>query len=329
MVNIKQGEIMAVKIIGTGSAVPTCSMKNNDFTKFIDTSDEWIVTRTGIKERRIAQKETTVSMACEAAERALQSANRKPEEIDLILVATCSPDTFFPSTACQIQAYLGAEHAVAFDISAACAGFLFALNTAYAYINSGMYKKVLIIGADSMTRFLNWQDRGTCVLFGDGAGAVVLEETQTGHFCSVQHSDGSRGNVLHCFVRYEDGMLKKQEERTSYLQMEGQEVFKFAVKTVPICIEELLEKSEIKKAEVKYYILHQANSRILSSVAKKLKEKEEKFPKNIEKYGNTSAASIPILLDEMNKEGKLEKGDIIVLAGFGAGLTWGSTLLEW
>lgn len=312
---------MTAKIIGTGSAVPAYCMKNNDFTKFIDTSDEWIVTRTGIKERRIAKEETTAGLACEAARKALQSAKIKAEEIDLILVATCSPDIFFPSTACQVQAALGAENAAAFDMSAACAGFLFGLNTAYAYINSGGYKKVLVIGADIMTRFVDWKDRGTCVLFGDGAGAVVLEASKTGLFSSVQHADGSRGKVLSCSVGY--------EKRSSYLQMDGQEVFKFALKTVPDCIEEVLEKGNIEKEKVKYYVLHQANSRILFGVAKKLREKEEKFPMNIQKYGNTSAASIPILLDEMNREGKLEKGDILVLAGFGAGLTWGSTLLQW
>lgn len=312
---------MTAKIIGTGSAVPAYCMKNNDFTKFIDTSDEWIVTRTGIKERRIAKEETTAGLACEAARKALQSAKIKAEEIDLILVATCSSDTFFPSTACQVQAALGAENAAAFDMSAACAGFLFGLNTAYAYINSGVYKKVLVIGADIMTRFVDWKDRGTCVLFGDGAGAVVLEASETGLFSSVQYADGSRGKVLSCSVGY--------EKRSSYLQMDGQEVFKFALKTVPDCIEEVLEKGNIEKEKVKYYVLHQANSRILSGVAKKLREKEEKFPMNIQKYGNTSAASIPILLDEMNREGKLEKGDILVLAGFGAGLTWGSTLLQW
>ena len=312
---------MTAKIIGTGSAVPAYCMKNNDFTKFIDTSDEWIVTRTGIKERRIAKEETTAGLACEAARKALQSAKIKAEEIDLILVATCSPDIFFPSTACQVQAALGAENAAAFDMSAACAGFLFGLNTAYAYINSGGYKKVLVIGADIMTRFVDWKDRGTCVLFGDGAGAVVLEASKTGLFSSVQHADGSRGKVLSCSVG--------DEKRSSYLQMDGQEVFKFALKTVPDCIEEVLEKGNIEKEKVKYYVLHQANSRILFGVAKKLREKEEKFPMNIQKYGNTSAASIPILLDEMNREGKLEKGDILVLAGFGAGLTWGSTLLQW
>ena len=238
---------MTAKIIGTGSAVPVYCMKNNDFTKFIDTSDEWIVTRTGIKERRIAKEETTASLACEAAEKALQFAKVKAEEIDLILVATCSPDTFFPSTACQVQAALGAKNAAAFDMSAACAGFLFGLNTAYAYINSGIYKKVLLIGADIMTRFVDWQDRGTCVLFGDGAGAVVLEASETGLFSAVQHADGSRGKVLSCSVGY--------KENSSYLQMDGQEVFKFALKTVPDCIEEVLEKGNMEKEKVKYYVL--------------------------------------------------------------------------
>ncbi|MBS5063895.1 MAG: ketoacyl-ACP synthase III [Hungatella hathewayi] len=312
---------MTAKIIGTGSAVPAYCMKNNDFTKFIDTSDEWIVTRTGIKERRIAKEETTAGLACEAARKALQSAKIKAEEIDLILVATCSPDTFFPSTACQVQAALGAENAAAFDMSAACAGFLFGLNTAYAYINSGVYKKVLVIGADIMTRFVDWKDRGTCVLFGDGAGAVVLEASETGLFSSVQYADGSRGKVLSCSVGY--------EKRSSYLQMDGQEVFKFAVKKVPECVRQVLEESGTDIEEIKYFVMHQANYRIFESIAKRLKVSMERIPMNMDRYGNTSGASVPIMLDELNREGKLQPGDKLILSGFGAGLTWGATLIEW
>lgn len=320
---------MTARIIGTGSAVPEQIVTNEDLSKIVETSDEWISSRSGIKERRVAKEETTTSLAILAGKRALENAGIASEEIEVIIVATCTPDCFFPNTACQVQDAIGAKHAVAFDLSAACSGFLFALSTAQAYIKGGIYQKALIIGAETMSKMIDWSDRSTCVLFGDGAGAAVVSAEETGVLELVQKSDGTGKGVLSCKARETRNLLNHESETKEYLYMEGQPVFKFAVKTVPECVEEILEKAEVKKEEIRYYILHQANSRIIQSVAKRLKEPEEKFPMNLSLYGNTSAASIPILLDEMNRNGMLNRGDKLVLSGFGAGLTWGAVLLEW
>lgn len=320
---------MTARIIGTGSAVPEQIVTNEDLSKIVETSDEWISSRSGIKERRLAKEETTTSLAILAGKRALENAGIASEEIEVIIVATCTPDYFFPNTACQVQEAIGAKHAVAFDLSAACSGFLFALSTAQAYIKGGIYQKALIIGAETMSKMIDWSDRSTCVLFGDGAGAAVVSAEETGVLELVQKSDGTGKGVLSCKVRETRNLLNHESETKEYLYMEGQPVFKFAVKTVPECVEEVLKKAEVKKEEIRYYILHQANSRIIQSVAKRLKEPEEKFPMNLSLYGNTSAASIPILLDEMNRNGLLNRGDKLVLSGFGAGLTWGAVLLEW
>ena len=320
---------MTARIIGTGSAVPEQIVTNEDLSKIVETSDEWISSRSGIKERRLAKEETTTSLAILAGKRALENAGIASEEIEVIIVATCTPDYFFPNTACQVQEAIGAKHAVAFDLSAACSGFLFALSTAQAYIKGGIYQKVLIIGAETMSKMIDWSDRSTCVLFGDGAGAAVVSAEETGVLELVQKSDGTGKGVLSCKARETRNLLNHESETKEYLYMEGQPVFKFAVKTVPECVEEVLKKAEVKKEEIRYYILHQANSRIIQSVAKRLKEPEEKFPMNLSLYGNTSAASIPILLDEMNRNGLLNRGDKLVFSGFGAGLTWGAVLLEW
>ena len=320
---------MTARIIGTGSAVPEQIVTNEDLSKIVETSDEWISSRSGIKERRIAKEETTTSLAILAGKRALENAGIASEEIEVIIVATCTPDCFFPNTACQVQEAIGAKHAVAFDLSAACSGFLFALSTAQAYIKGGIYQKALIIGAETMSKMIDWSDRSTCVLFGDGAGAAVVSAEETGVLELVQKSDGTGKGVLSCKARETRNLLNHESETKEYLYMEGQPVFKFAVKTVPECVEEVLKKAEVKKEEIRYYILHQANSRIIQSVAKRLKEPEEKFPMNLSLYGNTSAASIPILLDEMNRNGMLNRGDKLVLSGFGAGHTWGAVLLEW
>lgn len=320
---------MTARIIGTGSAVPEQIVTNEDLSKIVETSDEWISSRSGIKERRIAKEETTTSLAILAGKRALENAGIASEEIEVIIVATCTLDYFFPNTACQVQEAIGAKHAVAFDLSAACSGFLFALSTAQAYIKGGIYQKALIIGAETMSKMIDWSDRSTCVLFGDGAGAAVVSAEETGVLELVQKSDGTGKGVLSCKARETRNLLNHESETKEYLYMEGQPVFKFAVKTVPECVEEVLKKAEVKKEEIRYYILHQANSRIIQSVAKRLKEPEEKFPMNLSLYGNTSAASIPILLDEMNRNGMLNRGDKLVLSGFGAGLTWGAVLLEW
>lgn len=320
---------MTARIIGTGSAVPEQIVTNEDLSKIVETSDEWISSRSGIKERRVAKEENTTSLAILAGKRALENAGVTAEEIEVIIVATCTPDYFFPNTACQVQEAIGAKHAVAFDLSAACSGFLFALSTAQAYIKGGIYQKALIIGAETMSKMIDWSDRSTCVLFGDGAGAAVVSAEETGVLELVQKSNGAGKGVLSCKARETRNLLNHESETKEYLYMEGQPVFKFAVKTVPECVEEVLKKAEVKKEEIRYYILHQANSRIIQSVAKRLKEPEEKFPMNLSLYGNTSAASIPILFDEMNRNGMLNRGDKLVLSGFGAGLTWGAVLLEW
>ena len=320
---------MTARIVGTGSSVPVHKVTNEDLSRVVETNDEWISSRTGIKERRIAGEESTVSMSVSAAKKALEDAGTDPQDLDLIIVATCSPDYFFPNTACCVQEAVGAVNAVAFDLSAACSGFLFGLNTIQAYMKAGIYKKALLIGAETMSKLIDWEDRGTCVLFGDGAGAAVIQAEETGMIGMVQYSDGQQGPVLTCKARETSNFLFPNEQKADHIYMEGQPVFKFAVKKVPECIKALLDKTGTSKEEIKYYVLHQANSRIIDSVSKRMKEPEEKFPMNLHFYGNTSAASIPILLDEMNRKGMLEKGDKIILSGFGAGLTWGASLLEW
>lgn len=321
---------MTTKIIGTGSAVPEQVVTNDDLAKIVDTNDEWIRTRTGIGERRIASTESGTShMAAEAAREALQQAGILAEDLDIIILATSTPDSCFPSGACEVQAAIGAKKAVAFDISAACSGFIFALNTVHSFFQAGIYKTGLVIGADTLSKIIDWQDRGTCVLFGDGAGAAVVRAEESGILHMTMGSDGSKGSALACIARTTDNFLTGKEPELGYMTMDGQEVFKFAVKTVPEAIKTVLSESGTHIDEIKYFVLHQANYRIFESIAKRLKIPMEKFPTNLERFGNTSGATIPILLDEMNREGKLERGDKIVLAGFGAGLTWGATLLEW
>ena len=321
---------MTIRISGTGSALPKKILTNDDLSKIVETNVEWISSRTGIRERRIAgEGESVVTMGSEAARRALENAGANAGEMDLILVATCSGESYFPSTACQIQAEIHADHAVAFDISAACSGFLFALHTAQAYLSMGVYKKALVIGTETLSRVVDWTDRGTCVLFGDGAGACVVEASEIGLMNVVQHSDGSQGEVLISHASTFPTPSEQQGHPAVPLQMDGQAVFKFAVKTVPQCITEVLEQAGVHPEEIKYFVLHQANKRIIQSVAKRLKVEEEKFPVNLDRRGNTSAASIPILLDEMNRDGMLTRGDLLVLSGFGAGLTWAAALLTW
>lgn len=319
---------MTTRIIGTGRAVPNRKVTNDELAKVMDTSDEWIYSRTGIHSRNIAVEETTTSMAAEAAKEAIRKAGITPEEIDLIIVGTVSSDMFYPSTACLVQAELGAVNAVAFDLTAGCSGFLFALNTAHGYLSSGMAKCALVIGAETLSKMVDWTDRSTCVLFGDGAGAAVVKTDTTGIKAVMAHSDGAGGNVLTCENRVTSNLLVQREQQLSYTSMVGQEVFKFAVKMVPKCIQEVLDKAGLTVEDVDCFLLHQANKRIIESVAKRLKVSLDKFPMNMECHGNTSAASIPILLDELLEQEKLKKGDIIVMSGFGAGLTWGAVLLE-
>ena len=321
--------MMTTRIVGTGAYVPEQIATNDDLARIVETNDEWIRSRTGIGERRIATTETNSYMAAQAAKQALDQAGIAPEDVDLILLATSSPDYCFPNGACEIQEQIGAVNAAGYDISAACTGFVFALNTAHAFIQAGIYRTALVIGSDVLSKLLDWTDRGTCVLFGDGAGAVVVQAADRGVIGVKMHSDGTKGGVLTCGARTNGNFLLGKKPELGYMTMDGQEVFKFAVKKVPVIIKELLEENRTSLEEIRYFVLHQANYRIIESVAKRLKADISKFPANMEHYGNTSGGSIPLLLDEMNRKGMLAPGDKIVLSGFGAGLTWGATLVEW
>lgn len=319
---------MVGKICGTGSYVPENYYDNHDIAKLVETSDEWIRERTGIIRRHIVSEDTTVSMAVKAAKAALENGNVDAKELDLILAATITPNKIIPGIACEVQKEIGAVNAAGFDMSAACSGFVFALNTAQAYIASGMYRKILIIGSESLSNIVNWEDRGSCILFGDGAGAAVICAEEGTMYPCVMHSDGAKGSVLTCESRHQKNWEEKEAAKETYMYMDGKEVFKFAVKKVPEVIQELLEKTGLRAEEIDLFLLHQANQRIIESIAKRMKIDIEKFPMNISEYGNTSSASIPILLDELNRSGKLKKGQKIVFAGFGAGLSWGASMIE-
>ena len=258
-----------------------------------------------------------------------QQAAILPEEIDLILLATSSPDSCFPNGACEVQAKLGAVNAACYDISAACTGFVFALSTAHAFISAGIYKTALVIGADVLSKLIDWTDRGTCVLFGDGAGAAVVRADETGILGLNMHSNGEKGGVLTCGSRSNGNFLLGRKPELGYMTMDGQEVFKFAVKKVPECMNEVLRETGYTTQDIDHFVIHQANFRIIESIAKRLKVDVDKFPANMERYGNTSGASVPILLDELNRKGQLKRGEKMILSGFGAGLTWGAILLEW
>lgn len=320
---------MAMRIVGTGSYVPAQIVTNDDLAKIVETDDAWIRSRTGIGTRHIAASGGTSAMAVEAAKRALENAGIGAEELDLILVATSSPDHCFPSAACDVQAALGAKHAAAFDISAACTGFVFALATMQAFLQAGIYRTGLIVGADCLSKLTDWSDRSTCVLFGDAAGAALVRRDEGGTVHTLMGADGAKGHVLSCTARSEGNFLNGKQPGLGYIHMDGQEVFKFAVKKVPECVNEVLAQADVAPDDIKYFVLHQANSRIIEAVAKRLQQPPEKFPMDMERYGNTSGASIPLLLDELNRGGKLSRGDKLVLAGFGGGLTWGAALLEW
>lgn len=325
-------------ICGTGACVPDRILDNNEIAQFVDTSDQWIQERTGVIRRRIAQTETTASMAAEAGRQALEEAGIRPEEIDMILAATATPDHIFPCAACEIQERLQAVNAVCFDLNAACSGFLFAYQTAQAYIASGMYRTILVVGSESLSRIVNWEDRGTCILFGDGSGAAVLRAKEGRNWIPAAHSDGKGGPALLCpgpNVSGNGGNLPGSDsaedgglERT-FITMDGKAVFQFAVRKVPEVIREVLDANGLSADDIDWFILHQANRRIVESVAKRLKTDIERFPMNLQEYGNTSSASIPILLNEMNRKGLLKKGQKLVMAGFGAGLSWGAAVLEW
>lgn len=321
---------MKARIIGTGSYLPEHIVTNDDLAQIMDTSDEWISSRTGIRERHLVKEETTADMSVAAAKKALENAGVTAEEIDLIILGTVSPDYITPSCACQVQAAIGAHKAVAFDINAACSGFMFALHIANAYIQAGIYRTALILGAETLSKIMDWTDRATCVLFGDGAGAAVVRgDENTGLLAYDQGSDGSRGMVLAGLNRTNNNPLVETSKELQYVHMDGQEVYKFAVTSVPASLQKVVKEAGLTMEEIDYFALHQANIRIIQSVAKRLKVSGDKFPVSLDHCGNISAASVPILLDEMNRKGMLKPGMKIALSGFGGGLTWASAVIEW
>lgn len=321
-------------ILGIGSYVPPKVLTNFDLEKMVDTSDEWIRTRTGISERRIVDEDTVTSdLAVHAARRAMENAGVTESEIDAIILATITPDMIFPSTACIVQAKLGISGCGAFDISAGCTGFVYALAVANQFIVSGTYDKVLVIGAETLSRIVDWQDRSTCVLFGDGAGAVVLGrvDDDSGILSTYLGADGTSAEVL---MLPAGGALRPAsyetiDQRLHYIHMSGNEVFKFAVKIQADAAEEGLKLCGLTKDDIDWFIPHQANIRIIDAAARRLELPLSKVVHNVNKYGNTSAASIPLALDELVQDGKVKSGDVLVMVGFGAGLTWGSTVVRW
>ncbi len=309
---------MGLKIESLGIYLPEKRLTNFDLEKMVDTSDEWITTRTGIKERRIAGEEEKVSdMAFKSALSAIERANINPDEIDAIIVATLSPENQFPSTACLVQEKLGIKGAFAFDISAACSGFLYGLEVAWSLIKAGRAKKVLLIGAEKISSIVNWKDRSTCVLFGDGSASAVVSnsEGESDILASRIYSDGSMWELLYAPL-------------CGFINMKGRELFKVAVRSMEEACREVMDKAGIKPEDIDLVVPHQANIRIINSLAEKLDIPKEKVFTNIHKYGNTSAASIPIALYEAIEEGKLKRGDIVLLTAMGGGLTWGATLLR-
>lgn len=327
-------QLLNAGIIGIGSFVPEYVLTNSELEKTIDTSDEWITSRTGIKQRHIADKDTATSdLAVKAAERALLDAGLTAKEIDLIIVATITPDMIFPSTACIVQSAIGAVNAAAFDINAACSGFVYGLVVANQFISTGLYKNILLIGAEVMSKFVDWNDRNTCVLFGDGAGAVVVGQVEEGYGIKASNlkSDGSGSDSLKVLAGGSrmPTTLETVTDNLHNISMNGNDVFKFAVKVMVSSVEKVLEVAELEIKDVDFLVPHQANIRIIDAAKARLRLPTDKVITNIDKYGNMSAASIPVALEEAIREGKIRKGNNVVIVGFGAGLTWGSCLLKW
>jgi 3-oxoacyl-[acyl-carrier-protein] synthase-3 len=312
------------KIIATGSYLPAKVLTNNDLAKMVDTNDEWIVERTGIKERRIVnENENTSDMAYQAALSAIQMAQIDPSSIDFILVATATPDSVFPSTACILQHKLGIKGGGAYDMQAACSGFIYALATADSYIKAGLAKRILVVGADSLSRIVDYTDRGTCILFGDGAGAVILEASdEVGILGAELKADGSYGPILTSSGHLYNGQIKG----SPYIYMDGQAVFKFAVKSLTAIAKDLLAKVGMASSEINWMIPHQANLRIIEATAKMLGTPMDRVVVTVDRHGNTSAASIPLALDVAVRDGRIKRGDNLLFEGIGAGFTWGAVI---
>lgn len=325
----------AVKILGIGSYAPETVLSNDDLSKIVETSDEWIASRTGIQKRHVVSgNETSTSLAQKAAEDALGFAGVTAEEIDCIIVATSMPDHLYPSTACELQNALNAKNAIAFDVVAACSGLMYALSIASQYLKAGIYKKTLIVGVDVHSRFLDWEDRGTCVLFGDGAGALVLssdDDESKNEVLSIDlRADGSRGKELTIPLSGKNcPLVEENEQKPSTVYMNGREIYKFAVVEVPKCLKRAIEQAGLTVEEIDYLVPHQANMRIITAIADKLKIPMEKVLANLHEYGNTSTASIPLAITGALKEGKIKQGSYMAITGFGAGLTWGASVLKW
>lgn len=322
-----------VRIVGVGHYSPERCISNDYMASIVETDDEWIVKRTGIKTRKLSEGEGSSDLGAKAAMNAIKNSGCTPEEIDLIITATTTPDSFTPSTACRIQGMLDCKNAVAFDVSAACSGFLYSLIIANNFLKQGERKKALIIGTEVLSRIVDWSDRNTCILFGDGAGAAVVEfsNESNGIIETCFGSDGSLGDEALRAGRFKvnNPVCKAEEQENNYITMDGKAIFKFAVSIIPDIVQTLLEKSQIDISEIKYIVPHQANVRIIKDSARRLHVDMDKFFVNLDKYGNTSAASIPLALSEMSEQGLLEPGDKIILAGFGGGLTWAGALIEW
>ena len=323
-----------IGIIGTGSFLPEQIMTNDDLSDIVETSNEWILSRTGIRERRISTGMGTADLAYRAGKRAIKNAGLRAEDIDLIICATITPDSFMPSCACMVQDKLKAINAAAFDLTAACTGMIYGMVTAEQFIKSGMYRNILVIGAETLSRVLDWEDRSTCVLFGDGAGAVVISKTDNAKglrmLASNLEADGSKHELLTCpGVPLQNPYVKDKESPLSRINMLGQEVFKFAVRSITGNIKNVLEKVDLGIDDIRYIIPHQANQRIIEQASKNSEIPLEKFYMNLDRYGNTSAASIGIALDELVTSGRPDKEDRIILVGFGGGMTSGAILFEW
>jgi len=319
------------RIAGTGSYLPAKCLTNDDLAKFVDTSDEWIAARTGIRERHVAAEgETTGDLAYHASMRALEAAGVKPSELDLIILGTTTPDLIFPSTACLIQHRIGADGCPAFDVNAACSGFVYALTVADKFIRSGAAKTALVIGAETLTRMVDWSDRTTCVLFGDGAGAVVLKaDTETGILSTHMHADGGKKELLWNPVGVSVGFKPGEENAGVRIHMSGNDVFKHAVKALDSVVEETLEANGLDRHDIDWLIPHQANLRIIEATAKRLDMPMERVVVTVDKHGNTSSGSVPLALDEAVRSGKVQRGQLLLLEAFGGGFTWGSALLRY
>lgn len=320
------------KIIGIGSYLPPRVLTNDELSTMVETNDEWITRRTGISTRHIADGiiDKTTTMAIKAAIKAVEDSGINGEEIDLIVAASTTPDLVFPGIACMVQKELGATNASCFDINSACPGFIAALNTAEAYIESGNSSVAVVVASETLSNYVDWEDRRTCILFGDGAGAVVLKGEERTRMNFVFKASGDRGELLLCENMKQPRRDKEEDfHKNTFIAMDGAEVFKFAITEVPEIIRSLMEKLNLSDSDIDHFILHQANRRIIETVAKKLDISIDKFPMNIDRVGNISSASIPILLDELNRQGTIRRGDKIILSSFGGGLTWGATYLEY